>query len=166
MKKFSLFIILILTAAFAYSQKSIDQLFEKYAGKDGFTTVTINGSLLKMAHCLDKDDDGNSMPADITEIRILAQDKDEMNVENFYNLVIKDIDLNKYEEFMRVKEADQDLRMLVRTDGNKFKEFLLIAGGSDNAVIQIRGNMTFDEAKKFSSNVGKDHGMNFYANHK
>lgn len=159
MKKLSLFFILLFTATFAFGQKSIDALFEKYAGKDGFTTVTINGNLLKLAHIFDKDDNDNDMPADVTEIRILSQEDDEMNVENFYNLVMKDIDLSNYEEFMRVKESDQDLRMLVRTDGDKFKEFLLITGGKDNAIIQIKGNMTYEEAKKFSSSAGKKHGI-------
>jgi hypothetical protein len=72
-----------------------------------------------------------------------------MKVDNFYNLVINDIDLKNYDEFMRVKKSDQDLRMLVRSEGNKFKEFLLIAGGDDNALIQIKGNMTYAEAKSF-----------------
>jgi hypothetical protein len=158
MKKLTLFLALLLTATFTYGQKSIDALFEKYAGKNGFTTVTISGNLLKMA--ID-DDDEDSMPADITEIRILAQDDDEDNeIENFYDMVIKDIDLNLYEEFMRVKESDQDLRMLVRSEGNKFKEFLLIAGGKDNAIIQVKGNMTYKEAKRFSSEAGKKHGLN------
>ena len=53
--------------------------------------------------------------------------------------LLKILILSKYEEFMRVKESDQDLRMLVRTEGKRFKEFLLIAGGEDNAVIQIKG---------------------------
>lgn len=89
-----------------------------------------------------------------------------MKVENFYNLVIKDIDLKNYEEFMRIKGSNQDLRMLVRTEGNKFKEFLLIAGGEDNALIQIKGNMTFEEAKKFSVDAKKNHGMNIAAKNK
>ena len=89
-----------------------------------------------------------------------------MKVENFYNLVIKDIDLKNYEEFMRIKESNQDLRMLVRTEGNKFKEFLLIAGGEDNALIQIKGNMTFEEAKKFSVDAKKNHWMNIAAKNK
>ena len=114
---------------------------------------------------MDKDDN-DSMPADITEIRILAQDDEGMQIENFYDQVIKDIDLKSYEEFMRVKESDQDLRMLVRTEGNRFKEFLLIAGGKDNAIIQIKGNMTYNEAKKFSSEAGKKHGLNITADHK
>jgi hypothetical protein len=166
MKRFLVIIILTITATFAYSQKSIDDLFERYAGKDGFTTVTINGNLLKLAHCLGDNDDEKSFPANITEIRVLAQEDKSMNVENFYNLVINDIDLKNYDEFMRVKKSDQDLRMLVRSEGNKFKEFLLIAGGTDNALIQVKGSMTFEDAKKFSKDAEKDHGMNLLPKNK
>ena len=165
MKRLFLFIVLTITATFVYGQKSIDDLFERYAGKDGFTTVTINGNLLKLAHCLGDNDDENSIPANITEIRILAQEDEGMKVDNFYNLVMKDINLKNYDEFMRVKQSDQDLRMLVRSEGNKFKEFLLIAGGKDNALIQIKGNMTYEEAKKFSRDAEKNHGLNITANH-
>jgi len=166
MKRFLVFIVLTITATFAYSQKSIDDLFERYAGKDGFTTVTINGNLLKLAHCLGDNDDEKSFPANITEIRVLAQEDKSMNVENFYNLVINDIDLKNYDEFMRVKKSDQDLRMLVRSEGNKFKEFLLIAGGTDNALIQVKGSMTYEDAKKFSKDAEKDHGMNLLPKNK
>ena len=165
MKKLLLFIVLTITATLVYGQKSIDDLFERYAGKDGFTTVTIDGNLLKLAHCLGDNDDENSIPVNITEIRILAQDNDGIQVDNFYDLVIKDINLKNYDEFMRVKQSDQDLRMLVRSEGNKFKEFLLIAGGKDNAVIQIKGNMTYEEARKFSREAKKNHGLNITANH-
>jgi hypothetical protein len=161
MKKLLALIVLTVTATLVYGQKSIDDLFEKYAGRDGFTTVTINGNLLKLAHCLGDNDDENSLPASITEIRVLAQEDKGMKVDNFYNLVINDINLKNYDEFMRVKKSDQDLRMLVRSEGNKFKEFLLIAGGENNALIQIKGNMTYAEAKKFAKDAEKDHKLNF-----
>lgn len=166
MKKLFLFIVLTITATLVYSQKSIDDLFEKYTGKDGFTTVTINGNLLKLAHMFGDNDDRDEIPANITEIRILSQEDESMKVENFYDMVIKDIDLKNYDEFMRVKKSDEDLRILVRSEGNKFKEFLLISGGADNALIQIKGNMTYEEVKKLSSDAGKDHGMNINGNHK
>ena len=158
MKRLTLFLVLTIAATFAYGQKSIDALFEKYAGRDGFTTVTINGSLLKLAHLLGDKDDEDALPVHITEIRVLSQEDDHMKVDNFYNNVINDIDLKNYDEFMRVKKSDQDVRMLVRSEGNKFKEFLLIAGGEDNAIVQIKGNMTYEEAKKFSNDAKKDHG--------
>jgi hypothetical protein len=166
MKKLFLFVALTITATVVYGQKSIDALFERYAGRDGFITITINGNLLKLAARLDDDNEENSIPPNITEIRILAQDDKNLKVDNFYDMVIKDINLDRYEEFMRVKESDQDLRMLVRSEGNTFKEFLLIAGGEDNALIQIKGNMTFKEAKKFSDDAKKNHGLNIVSNHK
>jgi hypothetical protein len=157
-KLIGLFVIVMLSTAIN-AQKSIDDLFEKYAGKEGFTTVTINGNLLKLAAALDDDNDSDdAMPKNVSFIRVLTQDEDnDAVVGNFYDLVIKDLDISKYEEFMQVKEKDQDMRMLVRIEGKVFKEFLLISGGKDNnALIQIKGDLTFDEAKKFAEDAKKD----------
>jgi hypothetical protein len=167
MKKLIIITIWLVTFSAAYAQKSIDELFEKYAGKDGFTTVTINGNLLKLARFLDNDSDSDSpLNLDLKEIRILTQEDKSLNVGNFYDMVIKDIDLKAYEEFMRVKETDQDVRMLVRIDGKHFKEFLLISGGSDNAIIQIKGDFSVDEAKKIAEDVRKNKNVDILADHK
>jgi hypothetical protein len=158
-------IVFVIISATLNAQKSIDALFDKYAGMDGFVTVTINGNLLKLAALSDEDKKDSSLPKSLTQIRILAQENDSIKVDNFYDLVIKDLDLKQYEEFMQVKSSGQAVRMLVRTDGEMFKEFLLIVGGKDNALIQIKGNMTFKEAKEFADGAKKDHGMNLLNNH-
>jgi len=166
MKRLLLITLSTITLTFVYGQKSVDALFEKYAGRDGFTTVTINGNLLKLAACFGDDDDENQLPAKISEIRILSQEDKKLNVENFYDMVINDIDLGSYEEFMRVKDTDQDLRMLVRSEGKRFKEFLFIAGGADNALIQIKGDITFEEAKRLSGDAKANNGLVIIPNHK
>jgi hypothetical protein len=157
MKRMLCFIGLLTCLSVVNAQKSIDNLFEKYAYRDGFVSVTINGNLLKLASILDDDIDDDSLPASISGIRILAQEDEEMKIDNFYDTVMRDINVSDYEEFMRVRESDQDLRMLVRTEGDKFKEFLLVAGGKDNVLIQIKGNMTLKEAKKFSADIRKNY---------
>ncbi len=159
MKKIILLFAVVLAATAVYAQKSIDDLFARYSEKDGFTTVTINGNLLKFASCMD-DSNESSLPASLTEIRILTQEDPQMKVENFYDMVIEGIDLSRYEEFMRVKESGQDVRMLVRAEGKMFKEFLLIAGGEDNALIQIKGNMSLEDAQRFSEDSKSSHGQN------
>jgi len=159
MKKIILLFAVVLAAAGVYAQKSIDDLFARYSEKDGFTTVTINGNLLKFASCMDESNE-SSLPASLTEIRILTQEDPQMKVENFYDMVIEGIDLSRYEEFMRVKESGQDVRMLVRAEGKMFKEFLLIAGGEDNTLIQIKGNMSLEDAQKFSEDSKSSHGQN------
>lgn len=161
MKKLIWIGLLLTSFTGAFGQKSIDELFRKYADSDGFVTVTINGNLLKLARAFDDDRDLESIPGDIYEIKILAQEDKEIKTENFYDFVIKDLNLNDYEEFMRIKQKDEDLRMLVRTEGNKFKEFLLIGGGDDNVLIQIKGNLTIEDAKRISSDLKTRHGRSF-----
>ena len=156
---------LVILSSTLNAQKSIDALFDKYAGKNGFVTVTINGNLLKLAASLDDDKKDGALPKGLSQIRILAQENDSIKVDNFYDLIIKDLDLKQYEEFMQVKSSDQNVKMLVRTDGDMFREFLLIVGGKDNALIQIKGNMTLKEAKEFADGAKKDHGMNMVKSH-
>lgn len=163
MKKLILLICLIISISTVFGQRSIDALFEKYSGKDGFVTVSFSGDLLSLI--LDEENKDNLKSSNITELRILVQEHGNLNVENFYELVKKGIDISNYEEFMKVKESDQDLRMLVKAEGNKFREFLLIAGGKDNAIIQVKGNLSFRDAKKFSEDA-KNHNLELIDNHK
>ena len=164
MKSFILILTFITAVTGLDAQKSVDALFKKYGGRDGFTTATLNGAMLKNCNFIDNDDD-DAMPCKITEIRILAQEDESMKPENFYDLVMKDINPGQYEELLRVKESDLDVWMLVKTEGDRIKEFLLIAGGDDNALIQIKGDMSFSEAKKVSGKAMKRHGMDMVINH-
>lgn len=76
---------------------------------------------------------------------------------NFHDLIFKDIDTDDYEEFLRVKEYDNDIRVLVRSQGKRITEFLLVAGGDDNAIIQVKGNMSVSEARRLCDNARKHH---------
>jgi len=134
-------------------QKSVDALFEKYSGREGFVALTLSGDLIKLAKLDDCEIEGCRFPADIQEIRLLVEDKKGSGGENFYSSVIKDINVRNYEELLRVKESDQDIQMLMKTDGNIIRELLLLAGGKDNFVIQLKGNMTMKEARMFSDDI-------------
>jgi hypothetical protein len=147
----------------AYGQRSIDRLFERYANNDGFVSLTISGNLLNLLKSDENDRDDNHWPDKITEIRILVQDEENKGNENFFDLARRDLDSREYEEFMTVKKTDQDLKMLVRMDGDIIKEFLLIGGGEDNFIIQAKGSITVKEAEDFSREAKKEHGRNMFS---
>ncbi|MCU0362584.1 MAG: DUF4252 domain-containing protein [Bacteroidales bacterium] len=155
MKRIALFAGLVLIAVVSSGQKAVDALFDKYGNRDGFVTVTISGDILKFAASMDEDDDLDFLPEKITNIRILAQDDDAGDVENFNSLLSRELDLDAYEEFMSIKESDQTLKILVRTEGTRIREFLMLAGGKDNALIQINGDITRAEAKRISEHAKK-----------
>ena len=59
MKKLVLILIVALAPALANAQNTaVEKLFKKYGGQDGFTTVTINSGLLKMAAQFADEEDG------------------------------------------------------------------------------------------------------------
>ncbi len=74
--------------------------------------------------------------------------------------MLKDINRGDYEEFMNVRKKGQELVMLARAEGGKFREFLLVAGGEDNVIVQIKGTLSLRDAKKISAGFSHDHDMN------
>lgn len=145
------------------AQSSIDRLFDKYQGKDGFVTVTVSGSFLKMMGDFDDDDEFLKHSDKFSAIRILAQEDDLMEVDNFYDMVIDEIEKGGYEEMVRINSADSDVKIMVKADGDVFTEFLLVAGGDDNAIIQIKGRLTREMVREMSESVDDDNihfGMN------
>lgn len=159
MKRIIIGLAITVSTVTSYSQRSVEALFDKYSDREDFTCITLSGNLVKLAKALcDEDDDHNCLPQNITTIRILAQNDEGRPAGNFYDMVEKELDRRKYEEFMRIRKYNQDLVMLVRTAGRNIKEFLVVAGGKDNVLIQIKGNMTFKEAERFSMEIKKDNG--------
>ena len=156
MKGFITGFILIMVTLTVNAQRSVDALFEKYREIDDFVCITIDADFIKIAKALNCFDDmDDCLPSNISRIRILKQLKDDNNNANFYKLLEKDPDRKNYEELMRIKESDQNLILLARTEGRSYKELLLVSGGQNNLVIQIQGKMTYKEARKFAERMNR-----------
>ncbi|MFO7853030.1 MAG: DUF4252 domain-containing protein [Bacteroidota bacterium] len=157
MKKILTLIVLMVCTISLSAQTSIDRLFERYQGVDGFVTVTVSGSFLKMIGEFDDDDDEFMKNAEnFTSIRILAQEDENMEVENFYDIVMEELDKGGYEEMVRVNSSEADVKIMVKAQGKIFTEFLVVAGGDDNAIIQIKGRLTDKIIKEMSESINDD----------
>jgi hypothetical protein len=152
MKRILLLFVFMAALQLTYGQKSIDNLFQKYSDKDGFTSVILSGNLLKMVS-----DHDNDFPSGIIEMRILTQEDKSIDAGNFYDMVMNDINRKDYEEFMSVKESGQDLKILVRAQGDRIQEFLLVGGGEDNVLIQVKGDMNLSDVNRFSEKIHTEH---------
>ena len=154
MKRILLNSVLIILCFSAYSQKSIERIFDKYASEDGYVSVSMSGNLLSFSSC---EDDKNSIPSDISAIRIIAREKDSFKDGNFIETIFDSVKSDDYEEFMKVKNSKNDVRIFVKTRGKTITELLLVAAGEDNAMIQFKGNITFSEAKRLSEDIKTNH---------
>jgi Domain of unknown function (DUF4252) len=153
MKKLIIALALILFSFIVNGQNSaVDQLFAKYADKDGFTAVSISKGMFNLfAGENESKDEFNKAVKGLESIRILTPDETvQKGSLNFYKEICKSLPIAQYEELMSVKEKDQVFKMLIRKKGNVITEFLMIGGGNDNVLICITGNIDLKSISKLS----------------
>ena len=156
MKKIILNCLLFLIPLFSIAQNTpVDKLFEKYSGKEGFTSVYITSYMFSMFSEMETEDpEFDQLVKNLTGIKILATDETYSGNVNFYTEIIDKIPLSEYKELMVVKEKDQDVKFLVNEKDGKIIELLLIAGGkNENALISIQGNIDLKNISKLSKSM-------------
>ncbi len=138
----ALFLLFVLPFAAISQTNPVDRLFDKYAGKEGFTSVYISSQMFSLLSGMSKGDkDYDDTFGKLTGIRILTSDR-EMPGLNFYNEIMRDLPLELYEELMVIHEKDQNIKFLVNEKDGIINELLMVVGGSDdNVLISIRGQI-------------------------
>jgi len=159
MKKLVMILVLLIPLwVMAQDNSPIDKLFNKYANKEGFTTVNISGKLLSLANSFaDKKDDELEILNKISGIRVLSVEDSIMNQKlNFY----KELDAdgffrnNKYDVLMEVTDKNEVVRFYGRSGSNgKLSELLLVVGGSSNTLISIRGVINPEDIGKLTGSL-------------
>ncbi len=150
-------VLTVLIAAFVvatYGQRnSLDDFFDSYSDRDGYTSVTINGNLFGLLRNLDDDPDLEGLDQKITSVRIVSREKDSgFAGSGFLSEIRGVIRRGRYEELITVNNPETDLRVMVKSSGNTIREILVVASGENEAVIQICGNLTREDVERLSEN--------------
>ncbi len=159
-----IFILVFMLPLVTFAQKSpVDKLFEKYANKEGFTTVNISGKLLGLAGNFNSGDKATSeMISNLKGIRILTVDNAALTGKlDFYAELEKDgfFKNNEYEVLMEVTEATEVVRFLAKDGGNgKLSDLLLVVGGDNNTLISISGLIDPENIGKITNSLNIDVG--------
>lgn len=148
---------LCLTLMMQAQTNPIDEMFNKYSEKEGFTVVTISGKMFSMFANQDTENkDADNIMRRLKSIRILTVEDSLLNKNlNFYNELSKRLDLSVYEELMVVKEGPDITKFLIRQNGNVISELLVITGGpGGNSLISIKGDLNLKNISDLSKNIG------------
>jgi hypothetical protein len=142
----------------AFAQRNpVDKLFEKYSGKEGFTTVLISSKMFSMFSDMEAgDDELNKMMSNIESIKILTTEDESLPDPdiNFYEEIMNELSLDEYEELMVVKEKNQDIKFLVKEKKDEIVELLLVIGGErNNTLISIRGIIDLKSISRLSKSL-------------
>jgi len=156
-KLFLFFTALCLTLMIQAQSNPIDEMFDKYSERDGFTLVSISGKMFSMFADLDtENNDADNIMYQLKSIRILSVEDPLLNKNlNFYDELSNKLNLSVYEELMVVKEGSETTRFLIRQKGEVISELLIITGGpEENSLISITGNLSLKSISELSKSTG------------
>lgn len=137
-------------------QSAVDKVFDKYGGKEGYTTVHISSFMFNMLSSIESDDpeynEFKKATSGISSIKILTQDGG--NSESFGKELLEMLPRSEYKEMMTVKDQEEEVLFLARESGGKITEFLLIvSGGSEDVLIAITGDIDLESLSSIASGL-------------
>jgi hypothetical protein len=156
MHKMILIISLSVLSVTLYGQKSpVDEIFDKYNGKDGFTTVFISSKMFSLLAKIDSDDEEfRNLVTRINGIRILSIGSDEERSDiNFASELLPRLKRTGYEELMTVKDETDEVYFMIREAGGRIAELVMITGGQGSSVVSITGNLDLKTIASLSGSM-------------
>lgn len=155
-KVFLSFITICLTLIMQAQSNPVDDMFNKYSEKPGFTVVSISSKMFSLfANKNTENKDADDVINRLKSIKILSVEDSLLNKTlNFYTELSKKLDLSVYEELMVVKEGPDVTKFLIRQKGNIISELLVITGGpAGNSLISIKGELNLKSISELSKDI-------------
>lgn len=159
MKRLVLIVAMVIAANISFGQAFIDEVFNKYSGQPGFTSVMITPQLFKLLALVDKTDTDLQMISEkMNSLRILVSEE---KVVGFTEEVRAKMDKKNYLNIMEVLDGSQKVNFFVQQKGDVITDFLLLAiDGKEEVLLSISGNLKLSELSKLgtSSSLGGSSG--------
>jgi hypothetical protein len=157
-------VLLAIAPIMVNAQTDIDKLYEKYAGKDGITSINISPEMFSFLGAIDMSDSSDDAK-DVQEaidqlsgLKMLVFENDQKkNIESFYDEIKKSIPMEGYSELMSVNDNESDVKFLAKKSGkNRVLELLMLVKSDDEVVVMsMTGNMDMNTI----SDIGKSLNM-------
>ena len=156
-----LIIFLVFPLILNAQKSSIDDLYDKYAGKEGYTSVSISKNMLKLLASFQKYDNDQEAKIimnaidNLDGLKIITEEKKQnTNASEFNNDIDKLLKKVKFVDLMTVKEKDSDATFLLRKKDKEIIELLMIATeNSKKTVISFFGLIDLETITLLSKNV-------------
>ncbi|MCH7414855.1 DUF4252 domain-containing protein [Belliella sp. R4-6] len=154
MKRVTLILSLFLIVSGVQAQDdAIVKFFSKYMDDDRFSRVYISPKMMQMAGGFLKSNDvkTDKEAADLGElitkirgIRILTAEK--INGKPLYDEAMSTLTKNKYEELMDIQDKASSVKFMVREEGGRVRELLMLTGSVENfTLLSMLGNFTYED---------------------
>ncbi|MFO8022292.1 MAG: DUF4252 domain-containing protein [Perlabentimonas sp.] len=153
MKRIAAIVLVLLTMNLgsAFAQPFIDNVFNKYAGKKGFTSVLITPELFKLLSFVDKEDkDLKFLSEKLKSLKILVSEEKSIG---FTNEIRSELSKSDYLSIMEVIDGTQKVNFYIKQDGEVISDLILLAiDENEEVLLAITGNMKMSDLTALGKN--------------
>lgn len=155
--------VMVLLAVGAFGQSdAITRFFNKYAADESFTQVTVSGKMFSLFTNLEAEtqEDKEVLEAisKLKGLRILAKD-DTRNARELYKEAFSLIPAADYQELMSVRDDNKDMKFMIRENGDRISELLMVMGGADEfMVLSVFGDIDLKQISRIGRKMNV-HGL-------
>ena len=157
--------LLALTPVFTQAQTVIDNLYQKYAGQKGFTSINISPEMFQMLSSMDMQDSSKKAQYaqqamdQLKGLKMLVyKSGDPAKAQSFFNEIQKAVPAQRFKELMSIDSHDGKIKFLAnQTSNGKIKELLMIAkGDSSTMIMSLTGMLDMKTIGEISKSMHMD----------
>jgi len=139
----------------------LNDLFDKYSGKDGYTSVYITKYMFNMFKDVEnktEEGDFEDIATKLNFIKILTFDKPDITAkENFSKELLSKLPNSSYKEIMVIKEGSETIKFLFKEGSKNNSELVMLVTGPDEPVLLfMEGNIKMSDLSKLSKTTNID----------
>ncbi len=151
---FLLPLLLLGIGAFAQDD-AIGKFFGKYLDDSRFTVVSVSPKMFRLLSKVQWD----TIPADVrqtvTKLQSLRILSTETTPQVFYKEALATIDRKEYEDLVTVRSSKDNVRFMIKENGDTIHELLMIAVDDDDfTLMSFVGDIDLDKLSRLSADMG------------
>jgi hypothetical protein len=153
----SLFILLplLILGAGAFAQDdAIGKFFGKYVDDSRFTVVSVSPKMFRLLAKVNWDTIPSTVRQSVSKLQSLRILSTETTPQQFYKEALARIDRKQYEELLTVRDKGQNVQFMIKEEGDRIHELLMIAVGDDGfTLMSFVGDIDLDAMSRLSSSM-------------
>lgn len=161
MKKILIIFICFLPVSSFAQESELNTFFEKYSGKEGYTSVQITEYMFNLFRKIDagneeEDNEFKDVVSKLTSIKILTVDSamDARMDQKFSKELRAALPKKIYKNLMIVKDGNETITFLIKEKGAKISEFVMTVDGPNSSVlIFLEGDISLNQISKLSKSM-------------
>lgn len=145
------------------AQSTIDQLYKKYAGQKGFTSINISPEMFSMLSSFNTEDSAESakeaqnIMEQLSGLKMLVYEYDSLETNHAFLNDVKNLNKNvkDFSELMSINSEDEVVKFLVKKgkDGKVSEMLMLVFDKNEAMVMSLTGNLDMSTISGISKSL-------------